>query len=40
MSGSGSTYFVLENIKNIGLDDNYQIISNLKFISEGVSLVI
>lgn len=38
MSGSGSTYFVLENLKNIDLGDDYQVISGLKFISEGVGL--
>ena len=38
MSGSGSTYFVLENVTNKKLNNNYLYISNLKFISEGVSL--
>lgn len=37
MSGSGSTYFVLENITDKKLNDNYLYINNLKFISEGVS---
>ena len=39
MSGSGSTYFVLENLENSSLDENYEFINNLKFISDGVSLV-
>lgn len=38
MSGSGSTYFVLENLENSKLDDSYLFINNLHFISEGVSL--
>ena len=37
MSGSGSTYFVLENLKQNLLDDNYLFINNLKFIGHGVS---
>ena len=36
MSGSGSTYFVLDNISN-KFDENFQVINNLKFISEGVT---
>jgi len=39
MSGSGSTYFVLENIQDILLSDNYQIIKNLHFIPEGCSII-
>ena len=39
MSGSGSTYFVLENIKNVKMDENYEVYNNLKFIPNGVSLV-
>ena len=39
MSGSGSTYFVLENIPKSLLDENYEFINNLRFISEGVGLV-
>jgi 4-diphosphocytidyl-2-C-methyl-D-erythritol kinase len=39
MSGSGSTYFVLENIKKSNLNDEYEFINNLKFIPDGVSLV-
>ena len=37
MSGSGSTYFVLENLKSSKLDENYEFINNLEFISEGIS---
>ena len=36
MSGSGSTYFVLDNIKEIPLNDDYQIIRDLKFIDHGI----
>ena len=36
MSGSGSTYFVLDNIKKIPLNNDYQIIKNLKFIDHGI----
>ena len=39
MSGSGSTYFVLENIKTSNLNNEYEFINNLKFIPDGVSLV-
>ncbi len=39
MSGSGSTYFVLENIKESLFGDDYQVINNLCFIPEGVSVV-
>lgn len=38
MSGSGSTYFVLENLKELKLSEGYEFINNLKFISEGVGL--
>ena len=38
MSGSGSTYFVLENLDNSKLDDSFEFINNLKFIPNGVSL--
>lgn len=38
MSGSGSTFFVLENIKNTKLNSKYQIFNNLKFISNGVDI--
>lgn len=38
MSGSGSTYFLLEkNIDKI-LDDNFEVFENLEFIQNGVSL--
>lgn len=37
MSGSGSTYFVLENLAKSKLNNNYEFINNLKFISNGVS---
>lgn len=39
MSGSGSTYFVLENLKESKLSDEYEFINNLTFISDGVGLV-
>jgi len=39
MSGSGSTYFVLENLKDNKLDENYLFINNLEFIKDGVSIV-
>ena len=38
MSGSGSTYFVLNNINNKLLNDDFEYYENLKFISDGVSL--
>ena len=38
MSGSGSTYFILEYIEKCSLNEEYQFINNLKFVSEGVSL--
>lgn len=38
MSGSGSTYFVLENISKSGMDEDFLFINNLKFIPDGVSL--
>ena len=38
MSGSGSTYFILENIVKSELNDDYTFINNLNFIKEGVSL--
>lgn len=37
MSGSGSTYFVLDNIP-ISLPENYQVIGGLRFISTGVDV--
>ena len=39
MSGSGSTYFILENIKETKLDKNYLFINDLKFIGNGVNVV-
>lgn len=39
MSGSGSTYFVLEDIKNTGFSEEYQVIGNLHFIPDGCSVV-
>lgn len=39
MSGSGSTYFLLENIKASDLNEEYQFINNLKFVSSGVCVV-
>lgn len=38
MSGSGSTYFVLENIQSINLSKDYIFIKNLRFTKEGVGL--
>ncbi|MBO5739235.1 4-(cytidine 5'-diphospho)-2-C-methyl-D-erythritol kinase [bacterium] len=38
MSGSGSTYFILDNIEDFELNNDYEIINNLKFISTGVDL--
>ena len=38
MSGSGSTYFVLENLQKQELNNDYLYINNLKFISKGVAL--
>ena len=39
MSGSGSTYFILDNLKESLLSDNYEFINGLSFISNGVSIV-
>lgn len=39
MSGSGSTYFLLENIKTSDMNEEYQFINNLKFVSCGVCVV-
>ena len=36
MSGSGSTYFVLEDIKDFDLPEDYQIISGLEFVPFGI----
>ena len=38
MSGSGSSYFVLDNVKQYLPDKDYLYINNLKFIQEGVSI--
>ena len=37
MSGSGSTYFILGNLKENIFNDTYQVISNLHFVNKGVS---
>ena len=37
MSGSGSTYFVLEKLDKSKLDENYQFINNLAFVGNGVT---
>ena len=39
MSGSGPTYFIKQPKLNIKLDDNYQVIENLKAINEGISAI-
>ena len=36
MSGSGSTYFILGNLKENIFDDTYQVIPNLHFVNKGV----
>ena len=36
MSGSGSTYFVLENINSHAFSEDFQVISDLHFVSQGV----
>lgn len=38
MSGSGSTYFVLDNIKSPSVNDDYVFINNLHFIPNGVGI--
>lgn len=38
MSGSGSTYFVLQNLDKNILGDDYLFVNNLKFIPDGVGL--
>lgn len=40
MSGSGSTYFVLENLETSNLNENYLFINGLKFVQDGVSVAI
>lgn len=37
MSGSGSTFFVLDKIDSNLFDDSYQVIQNLNFVNTGVS---
>lgn len=39
MSGSGSTYFVLDNVTQLLPEEGYLFMNNLKFIQEGVSVV-
>ena len=39
MSGSGSTYFILDDISDIEFSDEYQVISGLKFIPDGCTAV-
>ncbi len=39
MSGSGSTYFVLENLQKSEMSEEYEFINGLCFIPNGVSLV-
>lgn len=39
MSGSGSTYFLLENVSENQPGEDYQVINNLEFIPEGVSCI-
>ena len=38
MSGSGSTYFILENLGKSSLGEDFEFINNLKFVSQGVGL--
>ncbi len=38
MSGSGSTYFVLKNLKDLKFSDDYEIFTDLCFISDGVKV--
>ena len=38
MSGSGSTYFVLENLDKSKLDDSFEFINGLEFIPTGVDI--
>ena len=39
MSGSGPTYFIKQSKLNIKLDDNYQVIENLKAINTGICAI-
>lgn len=36
MSGSGSTYFVLRELEDVSLNENFQIINGLQFIDSGI----
>ena len=38
MSGSGSTYFVLENLEDINLGEDFQVINGLEFITDGITI--
>ena len=38
MSGSGSTYFILEDLKNIEFPDEYEVICGAEFIPNGVGI--
>ena len=38
MSGSGSTYFILDNSENINFPEDYQVIKKLHFIPDGCSV--
>ncbi len=38
MSGSGSTYFILENLEENIFPDEYEVITGLEFISEGIAI--
>ena len=40
MSGSGSTFFVLEPSLNASFDDNFDVFENLKTIQNGVEEVL
>jgi 4-diphosphocytidyl-2C-methyl-D-erythritol kinase len=39
MSGSGSTYFILEDIKDVVFPETYQVFKDLKFIENGCTTV-
>ena len=39
MSGSGSTYFILEDINNLDLSDDFQVIGGLEFIPNGCEII-
>ncbi len=40
MSGSGSTFFILKNLTETNLSENYLVINNLRFIKDGVNIEI